>query len=534
MRRLLALAALLGLAAPAAHADPDPARFALLIGSNLGDPSEPVLRHAENDATRMAQTLRLLGEFPADQVVLMTGATASELRDALIRMNARVREHNNAVLLVFFSGHADADAVHLSGTRLGTAELKALLVGSPAVSRLLIVDACRSGSLIQLKGARPVPAFAVPAFADQAPEGFAVLTSSAASEDSQESAALGSSFFTYYVNSGLMGAADQDHDGAVTLSELYAFASSETRAATVSSVAGPQNPTFQFALGGRHDLVLTRPGRRDVRLGALRFAQAGRYLVQRREPAGLSPPVAEVAARDPGAELALPPGRYRVTLRSERDVSESDCQVTGGQTTDIELAQMVRIDVGRVVRKGGPRRSATGFAVVAGWHSAELGEPSLTLGGGPSLLASLRHDRRWFSLEARLGFDRGVSTDGRGIELDNRGLTPSAVLLWPFDWHTMTLALGLEAGVVFMHQSLALGADHARLQAAPATAALLNPHWSMGLQAGALAQIDLPLGRHSYVRLEGGLLRRSFPGRDPDQRYGGNHLRLLGGMGASF
>src|SRR4029077_10409603 len=135
------------------------------------------------------------------------------------------------------------------------AELKALLVGSPAASRLLIVDACRSGSLIQLKGATPAPSFVVPAFTEPVPEGFAVLTSSAAFEDSQESAALGSSYFTYYVNSGLIGAADQDRDGAVTLSELYAFASSETRAATASSVAGTQNPTFQFALGGRHDLV---------------------------------------------------------------------------------------------------------------------------------------------------------------------------------------------------------------------------------------------------------------------------------------
>jgi hypothetical protein len=534
MRPAVLAALLVALGAPAAQAEPDPARFALLVGANLGDPSEPVLRHAENDATRMAHTLRLLGGFPADQVVLMTGPTAGELRDALIRMNARVREHANAVLVVFFSGHADADAVHLAGTRLPTAELKALLVGSPAASRLLIVDACRSGSLIQLKGARPAPAFAVPAFMAPAPEGFAVLTSSAASEDSQESVALGSSYFTYYVNSGLMGAADQDHDGAVTLSELYAFASAETRAATVSSVAGPQNPTFQFALGGRHDLVLTRPGRRDVRLGALRFAQPGRYLVQRREPAGLSPPLAEVAARDPGAELALPPGRYRVTLRGERDVSERDCVVTGGETTDIELAQMVRIDVGRVVRKGGPRRSATGFAVLGGWHGAELGDASLALGAGPSLLASVRHDRRWFSLEGRLGLDRGVLTDARGIELDNRGLTPSALLLLPFDWHTVTLALGLEAGVVFMHQSLSLEARHARVQAAPADPALLKPHWSTGLAVGAVGQIDLPLGRHGYLRVETGLVRRSFAGRKEDQPYRGTHLRLLAGVGASF
>ena len=179
------------------------------MGSNLGDRGDPVLRHAESDATRLAQTLRLMGGFPADQVVLITGATASEMHDALIQLNARVREHENGVLVVFHSGHADEQALHLSGTRLATTELKALLVGSPAASRLLIVDACRSGSLVQLKGAHPAPAFAVPAFAEPVPEGFAVLTSSAASEDSQESAALASSYFSYYVNSGLIGTADQ-------------------------------------------------------------------------------------------------------------------------------------------------------------------------------------------------------------------------------------------------------------------------------------------------------------------------------------
>lgn len=86
--------------------------------------------------------------------------------------------------------------------------------------------------------------------------------------------ALGGSFFTHYRNSGLLGAGDLNRDGAVTLSELCVFASSETRTATVSSPAGPQTPAFQFMLGGRQDLVLTRPARRDARMGILEFAEA--------------------------------------------------------------------------------------------------------------------------------------------------------------------------------------------------------------------------------------------------------------------
>ncbi len=109
---------------------------------------------------------------------------------------------------------------------------------------MLVVDACRSGSLIELKGAQPTQPFSVAALEEPAPEGFAVLTSSTATENAQESASLGGSFFTYYLNSGLLGAADQNRDGAVTLSELYAFASSETRAATVSSPRASKRRPF--------------------------------------------------------------------------------------------------------------------------------------------------------------------------------------------------------------------------------------------------------------------------------------------------
>lgn len=228
-------------------------RFALLVGANVGDWGEPVLRHAEEDALRLAQTLRLLGNFPADQLVVMTGATATEVRDALIRLNARVRERPQGVLVVFYSGHADEQSLHLAGTHMATAELKGLLVGSPATSRVLIVDACRSVSLIQLKGGSPVAPFAVPAFQEPAPEGFAVLTSSAASEDSQESGSLASSSFTYYINSGLIGAADQDRDRTVTLSELYAFASARHRR-HVGLVVGPPEtsaPPGKGSMGAR-------------------------------------------------------------------------------------------------------------------------------------------------------------------------------------------------------------------------------------------------------------------------------------------
>jgi hypothetical protein len=524
--------------APSVRAQPDAGRFALLVGSNLGDRSDPVLRHADSDATRLAQTLRLMGGFPADQVVLITGATASEMHDALIQLNARVREHKNGVLVVFYSGHGDEQSLHLSGTRLATAELKTLLVGSPAASRLLIVDACRSGSLVQLKGAHPAPAFAVPAFAEPVPEGFAVLTSSAASEDSQESAALASSYFTYYVNSGLIGAADQDHDGAVTLSELFAFASAETRAATTGSLAGQQNPTFQFALGGQHDLVLTRPGRRDARMGTLEFAEAGRYIVQLWDAGVLAAPMAELAAQEPGAKLALPPGHYHVTRRGQRDIAERDTDVTGGENTVVAPASMSRVDLGRVVRKGDIRRSATGFAVAAGWRTDELVGNGLFMGSGPTLLATLRHDRRHFSLEARMGLEREVVSNP-SFQIENLGLSLTAAALLPIDFRTVTLAFGVEAGWVLVRQNYSASGGEWYLDPMPATPELMHPRWSDGVQLGPLAQLDFPLGEKAYLRFEAAFPYRFFnppPALQgfPTPAFRGAHLHLVVGAGFTF
>jgi hypothetical protein len=517
-------------------ASADQRRFAVLVGSNIGDRHESILHHAEDDAARVARTLRTLGDFSADQVLVLNGVTATELRDAIIRLNMRVREQQEAVLVLFYSGHADSESLHLAGTHFPLSELKALLVGSPATSRVLVVDACRSGSLIGLKGAQATQPFSVAALDEPAPEGFAVLTSSTATESAQESVSLGGSFFTYYLNSGLLGAADQNRDGAVTLSELYAFASSETRAATVNSPAGQQTPTFQFMLGGRHDLVLTRPGRHDARVGTMEFAEAGRYIVQLWDAGVLAAPIAELAAHEPGAKLALPPGRYHVTRRGQRDIAERDTDITGGENTVVALATMSRVDLGRVVRKGDVRRSATGFAVMGGWRTNEIASESLRMGSGPTLLAVLRHDRRRFSLEARMGLEREVVSN-QSFQIENQGLSLTAAALLPIDLRMVTLAIGVEAGWILIRQSYSTTTNES-FDVMPATPDLIHPRWSDGLQVGPLVQLDFPLGAMAYLRVEAGFPYRDFnraPSSSRSPTYNrGIHMHSVVGAGFSF
>jgi hypothetical protein len=535
---LASLIVSLGLVLTATTAHADQRRFAVFVGSNIGDRHESILHHAEDDAARVAQTLRTLGDFPPDQVLVLNGVNASELRDSIIRLNVRVREQHDAVLLLFYSGHADAESLHLAGTHFPLPELKGLLVGSPATSRVLVVDACRSGSLIGLKGAQATEAFSVAAVEEPAPEGFAVLASSTATENAQESQSLGGSFFTHYLNSGLLGAADLNRDGAVTLSELYAFASSETRAATVSSPAGQQTPTFQFMLGGRHDLVLTHPGRRDERIGIVEFAEAGRYIVQPWNGDVLAAPTAEMASPEPGGKLALPPGHYRITRRGQRDIAERDMDVTGGETVVVAASAMNRVDLGRVVRKGDVRKSATGFAVMAGWRTNEWATDSLDMGSGPTLFAMLRHDRRRFSLEARLGLER-EELSSPSIRYENQAMSLAAAALYPIDFRTGTLSLGAEVGWVLVRQQHSPTTIEPYVDDMPASPGLMHPEWSSGLQFGPLIQLDFPLGEKAYLRFEAGLpyryFRESLALSSYDvQFHRGAHLHIVAGAGMSF
>src|SRR5207249_4450049 len=129
--------------------------------------------------------------------------------------------------------HADTEHLHLRGTHLPMDELRRAVADSPAGARVLVLDACRSGALTRVKGGRPAPSFDVRAEAvSGGPQGFVILTSSAAGEASQESDKLGASFFTHYLASALIGASDRNGDGVVTLAEAFSYAADRTVAAT--------------------------------------------------------------------------------------------------------------------------------------------------------------------------------------------------------------------------------------------------------------------------------------------------------------
>ena len=99
----------------AQHARADVQRFAIIVGNNEGDASDGPLRYAESDATRVYEVLRDLGSFVPANMLLLKGEDARTLEDTIIAVNERVRlalsqPGSQAMLVVYYSGHADADA----------------------------------------------------------------------------------------------------------------------------------------------------------------------------------------------------------------------------------------------------------------------------------------------------------------------------------------------------------------------------------------------------------------------------------------
>ncbi len=525
----------------------DAKRYAVVIGANHGDAREMRLHFAEADAERIAQTLRSVGDFPAAHVLQMTGVSADEVRNALLDLNARLRqESGDSVLVVYYSGHADADRLHLGGSYLELRELRDILAGSSAGSRVLVIDACRSGAITRVKGGSPVPTFAVHLDDMPPPAGFAILTSSAEGEDSQESDVLAGSFFTYYFNSGLIGAADQNHDGQVTLAEAFAFASEQTTRATLSTLAGPQHPTFRFELGGRQDLVLARPRSPRQGLGVLQFESPGNYVLRRADASGMRPVVAEVAARTGGAQVALPEGRYEITLRNPDRVLEGWCEVRDGAVVSVSASELRRVDSARMVRKGGERSRVYSLLADGGLHSAPYGLGDL----GPAIGLVLRRDGRRFSLETRFGWAWGSTSNRNQFGVTTNQFMGSLAALYVFDLGPLALGAGLEAGILVMHQRTwdardnqpiytygAVNNPYGNPRVSLSLPGQLGDSTTCGPLAGPLLQVDLHLVSKTYARLDAGLPFTLMQVSDPSGEAAwkvGRQYRVSLGIGYYF
>jgi hypothetical protein len=330
-----------------------PPALALVVGTNRGGPGQSDLRFAEDDARHVAELLGTLGRYQPGQVELMLRPSLRQVQSGLDRLAARAaevrRQGGELQLLFYYSGHARASALNVGDEELPLADLRARLLAMPATITVVLLDACQSGAISRVKGAEATADFSFNTVSRLNNTGIAVMASSTATELSQESESLRSSYFTHHLLVGLRGAGDADGDGRVTLAEAYRYAYNQTLAATAATAVGSQHATLETGLRGKGEVVLTYPAASSSQL-ELPPALGGELLV-RVEPAGTV--LAELyKAEGHALRLALPPGRYVAIHRRGSRARRCELALADHHTAVLDPAGCTDVELVAVAGKG--------------------------------------------------------------------------------------------------------------------------------------------------------------------------------------
>ncbi len=471
--------------------------YLISVGNNLGDPSEQPLRFAERDAREIAAIMQRLGGVPSQNVVQLLGEDAVTLRKVILDMNARIRakrdaERRDSVLMVFYSGHADAMGLHLGGTTLPFDELKAMMAGSPAKVRLLVIDSCRSGGVTRVKGAVPAEEFVIELHNGVSAEGLVIITSSAAGEDSYESDRLRASFFSHHLANALRGAADSNRDGLVTLDEAYGYAYQQTLRSSGRTMK-LQHPTYHYDIKGKGELVLTRLANDRNRSGRLLITEEGYYLLMEEDENG--PIVAEISVGKAGTRLVLPAGDYFVQKRDRTFYMEFEVELSPGQEVSLADIEGRAVEYARLLRKGGGDRSVVhGLYVMAAARGETITGESVT----PHLVVGTTFDLPWFSVGLRVRYSRSTSRTADGLtgmihSEYGLGITFQRYVDMPY----VSLALGMLLETAYHTQQFDTSGR-----------APFRAGWSFGF--GGLVGMEVELGAGVFLLAEGGPLTQVF------------------------
>ena len=220
--------------------------WAVVIGVGLYQ-HMPTLRYTDDDAYQIYAFLKSPegGALPDEQIRLLIDEVATRQNILQTMREVFLQADANDVVLFYFSGHGlegsflpfDYDGFY---NRLEHQEIKDLLEESQAKHKLVVADACHSGSILAVR--KPLDAALAKYYEafENTRGGLALLMSSKGEEFSLEDGGLRSGVFSHFLILGLRGQADADHDKIITVGELYNFVYQKVRTYTASA----QSPTL--------------------------------------------------------------------------------------------------------------------------------------------------------------------------------------------------------------------------------------------------------------------------------------------------
>lgn len=196
----------------------------------------PSLRYADDDAYQIFAFLKSPegGALPDNQLRLLIDEDATRENVLAAMRTTFLQADDNDVVILYFSGHGlpgaflpvDYDGYHF---RLEHDEISGLLRQSRARHKVVMADACHSGSLLAARTASNIEISRYYNALEESKGGTALLLSSKSEEYSLEDKGLRSGIFSHFLIRGLKGEADSDNNQIVTITELFTFVYKQVR-----------------------------------------------------------------------------------------------------------------------------------------------------------------------------------------------------------------------------------------------------------------------------------------------------------------
>lgn len=295
-------------------------RYAIIVGQNNGGADVGTLQYAERDARRVADVLKSIGDFPKENVILLTDPDSLDIQNSIAKTSLLIRnkqEQDKALFMFYYSGHADINSLLLGKTRFSLEKIQKMISAFPAAFRIAIFDACQSGVVTAFKGGTRAEPFYLQNSAALV-KGQAIIASASANERAQESSTLKGSVFTFHWINGLNGSADISADNQITLNEAYQYAYRKTIETSALATGEIQHPVYRFNIAGQGDIVLTNLNKSESGIFLGNDCE-GKFLV-------LSEDFLEVYAdfykeKDRDVFIALNHGKYTIVNARGSDVS---------------------------------------------------------------------------------------------------------------------------------------------------------------------------------------------------------------------
>jgi hypothetical protein len=357
---------------PHAFASPAPVtrRIAVLVGANAAPAGRHELRYALDDTRRMADTLLRVGHFAASDVHVLLEPSAQALFDLLDQLAVQVDASSDTLLVFYYSGHSDGQALYPKAETVRLADLRDRLSRIRARVRVGILDTCRGGSWTQTKDLSVGPPLPEADIAALTSEGTVLVAASSGFENAHEAEAMHGSFFTHHLTAGLLGAADRSGDGNITVQEAFEYARERTVRDSARYAPVLQHPSFEIDLRGRQDVVLTQISANG---SALELVQTAGPLEVIHLASGTT--VAELPSGVRRARLALPQGRYLIRRVTPGQIYSTEVEVPAGGATVVAESQLQPSADTALAMKGGddqPAPMSQASSLPAGWFELSL------------------------------------------------------------------------------------------------------------------------------------------------------------------